>query len=449
MQQQGTLELQKDSKVPARRGCMSDCSTASGAPLWAWLLLATLLAPGAWSHLSEEEEELLVELHNHYRGQVSPSASAMLPLKWDPTLKVLAEGYSAKCIWNHNPDLEDTGENLYAGTGPLDLRMALEKWFLEHLNYDFHNNSCDDDKMCGHYTQMVWSDTHRVGCAAHLCNNMEGLVLEKISFLVCNYYPAGNYEDEHPYAEGDSCSQCPEKLQTCENNLCVPDKDDNDGSQEEMVEEEGEEEDTLLLPDATIESFHQTDITTRTRRTTPPLLTPTLFPPLETSKPNFISGEEEEEEEGVLVFPLTTESYHQVDITTKTSRTIRTSLPLLTPTLPPLLVTPNPNFILGEEEEEREGVLVRPLATTESCHQADSRSPPMTPTPPQREAAMRKEEDSKSGQQEPKMDGLPIITKSQKDVTITVNEAISCSSPPPMPVLLLYFIFFVLVVLPL
>lgn len=51
-----------------------------GARLWAWLALAAVLAPGAWSFLSEEQEELLVELHNHYRGLVSPSASAMLPL---------------------------------------------------------------------------------------------------------------------------------------------------------------------------------------------------------------------------------------------------------------------------------------------------------------------------------------------------------------------------------
>lgn len=51
-----------------------------GARLWAWLALAAVLAPGAWSFLNEEQEELLVELHNHYRGLVSPSASAMLPL---------------------------------------------------------------------------------------------------------------------------------------------------------------------------------------------------------------------------------------------------------------------------------------------------------------------------------------------------------------------------------
>ncbi|XP_013856574.1 peptidase inhibitor 16 [Austrofundulus limnaeus] len=148
----------------------------------------------------------------------------MLPLKWDSGLKLIAEAYAAKCIWNHNPELEETGENLYAGTGALDLRVAVEKWFMERLYYDFQNNSCDEDKMCGHYTQMVWADTHRVGCAIHSCNSMEGLDWDqRTSFLVCNYYPAGNYEGERPYVEGDWCSRCPENLQKCENNLCVDD----------------------------------------------------------------------------------------------------------------------------------------------------------------------------------------------------------------------------------
>ncbi|XP_056278002.1 peptidase inhibitor 16-like [Pseudoliparis swirei] len=147
----------------------------SGAPLWAWLLLGALLVPGAGGLLSEQQEELLVELHNHYRGQVAPRAAAMLPLRWDAGLKMQAEGFAAQCIWSHNPDLEETGENLFVGTGSLDPRQALEKWFLEHLDYDFQNNSCDEDQMCGHYTQMVWADTHRVGCALHLCDNMKGL----------------------------------------------------------------------------------------------------------------------------------------------------------------------------------------------------------------------------------------------------------------------------------
>ncbi|XP_005936659.1 peptidase inhibitor 16 [Haplochromis burtoni] len=242
-----------------RTGSSGRCSPLRRAPLWVWLLLGALVVPGAWSFLNEEQEEMLVELHNHFRGQVSPSASAMMPLKWDPNLKVVAEGYAAKCIWNHNPELEDTGENLYAGTGPLDLRMALEKWFLERLDYDFQNNSCDEDKMCGHYTQMVWADTHRVGCAFHLCDTMEGLDWDRVSFLVCNYYPAGNYEGVRPYVEGDWCSRCPENLQKCENSLCVPD----------TVEEEDEDDDDVTAdpmlttgessPDATTDPLQPTD----------------------------------------------------------------------------------------------------------------------------------------------------------------------------------------------
>ncbi|XP_022622512.1 peptidase inhibitor 16-like [Seriola dumerili] len=291
------------------RGSMRRClCPPRGAPLWAWLLLSALVVPGAWSFLSEEQEELLVELHNHYRGLVSPSASAMLPLKWDPSLKLLAEGYATKCVWNHNPELEDTGENLFAGTGPLDLREALEKWFLEHLDYDFHNNSCDEDKMCGHYTQMVWADTHRVGCAFHLCNSMEGLDWERASFLVCNYYPAGNYEDERPYVEGDWCSRCPENLQKCENNLCVAD----------TVEEEDEEE-----------------------------WWPTPLPTA-TSDPSLQLGQEENEEERVVPPPRTTDVQPAT-----TSTSALDSEDMILPDTPAPGTTPPelPSATLGEEKK--------------------------------------------------------------------------------------------------
>lgn len=218
------------------------------------VLLGTLVS--VEGILMEDQEELLVELHNRYRGVVQPSASAMLPLKWDGNLKLVAEGYAAKCIWNHNPELEDTGENLFAGTGKLDLERAVEKWFLERVDYNYDNNSCDEDKMCGHYTQMVWADTHRVGCAVHLCAQMEGLDwTEPTHFLVCNYYPPGNYEGERPYVEGEWCSQCPENLQRCENNLCVPEVPE---VSEDPTEAEAAEE--SVTPSASTWSFQDLHI---------------------------------------------------------------------------------------------------------------------------------------------------------------------------------------------
>ncbi|KAM8863113.1 uncharacterized protein AB9W97_018143 [Spinachia spinachia] len=282
-----------DQRSPSRR-----TAARPGAPLWTWLLLGALAAPGAWSYLSEEQEELLVELHNHYRGQVSPSASAMLPLRWDPNLKIIAEAYAAKCIWNHNPELTDIGENLFVGTGPLDLREALEKWFLERLYFDFQNNTCDENQMCGHYTQMVWADTHRVGCAFHLCNDMEVLDWERASFLVCNYYPAGNYDEQRPFVEGEWCSRCPDNLQECENNLCVADTmEDGDDEGEEVDEEEavgpshqpeGEKEQGAVVPPAgTSGPSHQPEGEKEQEA---------VVPPAGTSGPSYHSEGEKEQE---------------------------------------------------------------------------------------------------------------------------------------------------------
>lgn len=173
------------------------------------------------AQLSEEDQEILVEQHNLRRGQVEPSAANMQKMRWDKTLKVLAEGYAAKCVWDHNPDLEDVGENLYITTGPLDPSEAVEKWFKEHENYTYTSNECKEGEMCGHYTQVVWADSERVGCAAHLCEEVEGLPFEKSTILVCNYFPTGNYVGTKPYEEGESCSRCPENFPNCEGSLCV------------------------------------------------------------------------------------------------------------------------------------------------------------------------------------------------------------------------------------
>ncbi|XP_036803534.1 peptidase inhibitor 16 isoform X1 [Oncorhynchus mykiss] len=178
----------------------------------------------ATCQLSQEDTETLMELHNSYRGQVVPSATYMRKVKWDEKLKILAEGYAVKCMWEPNPDLEllNMGENLFVSNEPLDLNMTMEKWFLEHLDYDYNNNSCQEDRMCGHYTQMVWADSHSVGCAAHRCDTIEGLSFEKVNFLVCNYYPKDKFKDEKPYEQGEWCSKCPDNVPQCDQNLCVP-----------------------------------------------------------------------------------------------------------------------------------------------------------------------------------------------------------------------------------
>uniref|UniRef100_A0A9J7YH45 SCP domain-containing protein n=2 Tax=Cyprinus carpio TaxID=7962 RepID=A0A9J7YH45_CYPCA len=183
-----------------------------------WVILS--LAAG---QLTEQEKSTIIDMHNELRSKVQPSAAFMQKVVWDETLRVVAEAYAAKCIWDHNPQLEELslGENLFVNTGPFNATKALLNWFQEHVDYDFETNNCPEDKMCGHYTQMVWADSNRIGCATHFCDTLEGLGFKKATLLVCDYYPTGNYEGRKPYESGAPCSKCPDKLSLCEDNICV------------------------------------------------------------------------------------------------------------------------------------------------------------------------------------------------------------------------------------
>ncbi len=55
---------------------------------------------------------------------------------WDEVLRLVAEAYAARCIWEHNPELEDLsmGENLFIGTGPFDATEAMLNWYDKYLH---------------------------------------------------------------------------------------------------------------------------------------------------------------------------------------------------------------------------------------------------------------------------------------------------------------------------
>lgn len=200
-----------------------------GASVCACVCVLLALSSG---QLSEDDHQVIVEQHNFRRGQVEPAAVYMKRMIWDENLKIVAEGYAAKCRWDHNPDLEDLGENLYVTNGPLDPAEAITKWFKELDFYNYTSNECEEGQMCGHYTQVVWADSYKVGCAAHLCEEIEGLSFGKATILVCNYYPTGNFEGEKPYEEGESCSRCPDDMPHCEDLVCWPEVPEQQPSEE-------------------------------------------------------------------------------------------------------------------------------------------------------------------------------------------------------------------------
>ncbi|NXH48561.1 PI16 inhibitor, partial [Dicaeum eximium] len=171
-----------------------------------------------WS-LSDEEKKIILDEHNKYRSQVSPPAKAMMKMTWDKELEALAQSYAEKCIWDHNKERGRRGENLFAMAPTLELEFAVEDWNGEEKFYNLTTSTCVAGQMCGHYTQVVWSNTHQIGCGAHFCEKIDGIETENMHLLVCNYYPPGNVKGKKPYMEGASCEMCPTGT-VCVNNLC-------------------------------------------------------------------------------------------------------------------------------------------------------------------------------------------------------------------------------------
>ncbi|XP_076184777.1 glioma pathogenesis-related protein 1-like [Aptenodytes patagonicus] len=168
-----------------------------------------------------------VRAHNMFRSKVNPPASNMFRMSWDAALAKTAKAWAKKCKFKHNsylkirgkvhPTFTPVGENIWTGTATIfSVDRALSGWFNEVNSYDFNTNRCTD--MCGHYTQVVWAETYKVGCAVLFCNTVENFPgLFRAAHFVCNYGPAGNYPRK-PYEAGRPCSGC--SSETCVDNLC-------------------------------------------------------------------------------------------------------------------------------------------------------------------------------------------------------------------------------------
>jgi len=118
------------------------------------------------------------------------------PLVWDDKLTHYAQWYANQrrndCALEHSNG--PYGENIFWGSGVgWNPAQAVSAWVDEKQFYNYWHNSCVDGEMCGHYTQVVWGSTTKVGCASVVCSDDKG------TFMTCNYDPPGNYYGERPY----------------------------------------------------------------------------------------------------------------------------------------------------------------------------------------------------------------------------------------------------------
>ena len=142
------------------------------------------------------------DAHNAARAAVGVG-----PLTWDPQLAAIAQAWAQQCIdreapaglIDHNANRSNgyptyVGENIYGAGGSATGTDAVRLWVSEQAHYHHDTNSCDPGAICGHYTQVVWRGTTKVGCAVYDC---PGLTYG--SSVVCDYGPGGNIGGQAPY----------------------------------------------------------------------------------------------------------------------------------------------------------------------------------------------------------------------------------------------------------
>lgn len=146
--------------------------------------------PVAGAVMAPMDSARILALHNRERERTGAP-----PLEWDEALARNAQGWAqvlaASGRFEHSPpgQRRNQGENLFMGTTGYYPVPAMIGAFLDERS-DFapgvfpavsrsgswHN--------VGHYTQIIWRDTRRVGCAIARGRRDE--------VLVCRYWPAGN-----------------------------------------------------------------------------------------------------------------------------------------------------------------------------------------------------------------------------------------------------------------
>jgi uncharacterized protein YkwD len=158
--------------------------------------------------LTQAQIDAFVNAHNEARsGNLNPPPSPPLPpVTWDATLADVAFNYLSKCqgttLSDHNANRtkdyaalggkDYVGENIYASSGKsVDPAAAVKSWMSEADDFDYDSPNLS---AAGHYTQVVWRTSVRIGCAIVNCPNMK-----YPNNVLCDYAPGGNVNGQKPY----------------------------------------------------------------------------------------------------------------------------------------------------------------------------------------------------------------------------------------------------------
>uniref|UniRef100_A0A3B5B846 Serotriflin-like n=1 Tax=Stegastes partitus TaxID=144197 RepID=A0A3B5B846_9TELE len=180
------------------------------------LIFFSFLFSGSVFTTSSEKNEI-VNKHNALRRGVQPTARNMKKMSWNNEAAANAQKWANTCSMQHSPAssrqiTSGCGENLYMSSSKNTWTSAIQRWYDEVKDWRYGVGSVNGG-VVGHFTQIVWATSNKIGCARAYCPNSKYKY-----FYVCHYCPPGNYNFTNPYKSGTSCADC---RNSCDNKLCT------------------------------------------------------------------------------------------------------------------------------------------------------------------------------------------------------------------------------------
>ncbi|XP_046439412.1 venom allergen 5-like [Daphnia pulex] len=180
------------------------------------------------------DKSLIVDLHNKMRRQVAkamekggnpgpqPAAANMRAMSWDDELALMAQTHAQQCVFTHDVDRNiarfKVGQNLAIQFSTVEMKKSnwtsmIQSWYDEVKTMSASYVASFPSKptgVIGHYTQMVWAKTFKIGCGivSYYDTKFQPKYPYKL-FYVCNYGEAGNYLSTPVYKTGTAASACP------------------------------------------------------------------------------------------------------------------------------------------------------------------------------------------------------------------------------------------------
>jgi len=167
--------------------------------------------------ISNSEKTAIVNKHNELRQKVAsggeergnpgpqPPAVHMPNLEWDDELATVAQRWTNQCNFRHDAcrdvDRYQVGQNLakMSSSGEItsDVEGLIQLWYDEVDKFDKNKVSkYEFDVNTGHYTQVIWAGTTKIGCGRIIYKESNGWTSE---YLACNYGPSGNFQGQPIY----------------------------------------------------------------------------------------------------------------------------------------------------------------------------------------------------------------------------------------------------------